>query len=234
MQQKHENPSKSIIQFFVKIPEKVNVKTRLASEIEKDSALLLYKNFVSDIIDVLMSGKTPFRICFFPQDSKDEIRKWLGNSFKFLPQKGDDLGERMRNAFLQSFSEGFEKTIIIGSDLPDIKNSIIDEAFSSLESNDAVIGPAFDGGYYLIGLKRGITMPDIFSGIRWSTDSVFRETINILKRSGLKVHILPELRDIDTMEDLYAFYMRNKGTEPGVSKTMAYITKHKDAIFTEK
>lgn len=234
MPQKPENISKSIIQFFVKIPRKVNVKTRLALEIGNDSAMILYKNFVSDIIDVLMSGETPFRIYFFPPDSKDEIKKWLGNSIECQPQNGDNLGERMKNAFLQSFSEGFEKTIIIGSDLPDIKNSIIDEAFSSLESNDAVIGPAFDGGYYLIGLKSSITMPDIFSGIRWSTNSVFRETINILKSSRLKVHILQELRDIDTMEDLYAFYMRNKGIEPGISKTMDYITKHKEALFTEK
>ena len=113
--------------------------------------------------------------------------------------------------------------LIIGSYIPDLGNNIIEDAFSSLDTNDAVIGPAADGGYYLLGLKDTTGLPNIFLGIAWGTDSVFRETTAVLKETGLSVHVLPEWRDTDTLEDLRSLVVRNRETEFRYSQTMSYI-----------
>ena len=111
----------------------------------------------------------------------------------------------MKRAFVQAFSDSVEKALLIGSDIPDLSISLIDEAFNALDTSDAVIGPAHDGGYYLIGFNKATLLPDIFDGILWSTGSVFHQTMKILQESRLRVHVLTELRDVDTFDDLSAY-----------------------------
>jgi rSAM/selenodomain-associated transferase 1 len=132
----------------------------------------------------------------------DELKDWLGDHYLFRPQNGENLGERMKTCFMEVLAMGFKRVILIGSDLPDLPLEFIEEAFNALQNNDAVIGPALDGGYYLIGFKDKAFSPLVFDGIPWSTERVFDETMKVLKQERLKVYTLQALRDIDTIEDL--------------------------------
>jgi rSAM/selenodomain-associated transferase 1 len=213
--------SDGTILLFLKSPEKGRVKSRLASALGEERTLHIYKSFALDIIGTLKKRDQPLKICFYPHDSKETVVSWLGEDVSYLPQKGEDLGERMENAFIQIFSEGIEKAVLIGSDIPDLANTVIDEAFSSLERNGAVIGPASDGGYYLIGFRKNSFFSDIFHGISWSAGSVFQKTMKIFRRAGFRVHVLPEWNDVDTLDDLRSLFIRNINTEFRESRSMS-------------
>lgn len=214
---------KSIILLFIKAPVKGRVKSRLASAIGDEAALELYQNFILDIVDTVKKTGYPFRICYYPPDAGAEVSSWLAGQYHLMPQQGGDLGVRMENAFIRCFSEGFERAILIGSDLPDLTPAVLQEAMASLAENDVVIGPASDGGYYLIGFHKHTFMPRAFHGISWSTGTVFQETMAILQSSALAVHQAPKWNDVDTMEDLRAFYKRSKDPEFDKSRTMTYL-----------
>jgi uncharacterized protein len=211
---------------FVKLPEKGSVKTRLAKDLGHGFVRTLYGNFVLDLLETLAKVKWPIIIYFHPPESGNAVSKWLGKNYSYAPQKGVDLGESMKNAFKDAFADGFSKVIIIGSDLPDLQEYILDMAFSALHVNDIVIGPSADGGYYLIGFRHDSFLPEVFNGIVWGTDAVLKETLKILKEKNYKVHILPELRDVDTMEDLKALYERNKDMAFANSRTMKFISNN--------
>ena len=216
---------------FVKYPDKGTVKSRLSKEFGENTVLRLYEGFVLDILETIRKGKYRFKICFHPPSAQEKISSWLGKSYFYMPQNGNDLGEKMKNAFAAAFSDGFEKAILIGSDIPDLTKEVIDEAFAS--DGDAVIGPAKDGGYYLIGFKRNTFLPHIFEGMQWSTASVFERTMEIFRKHSYKVHILPQWRDVDTPEDLKAFYERNRNTAFVHSRTMVFITKNMKKLFQD-
>jgi rSAM/selenodomain-associated transferase 1 len=216
-------PDSSIL-LFIKSPEPGKVKSRLASAIGEESALDIYRAFVLDIVGTLKKGNRSITIAFYSEDA-EAVVNWLGKDLVYIPQKGKDLGARMRNAFHDVLSQGHEKAVLVGSDIPDLPFEIIDEAFSALEEKDAVIGPASDGGYFLIGFKKDTFLPDIFHGIAWSTDSVYRETMKVFERAGHRVHILPEWRDVDTLDDLRSLYMRNRNTGFRDSLTMSSCKK---------
>jgi rSAM/selenodomain-associated transferase 1 len=188
--------------FFVKNPERGKVKSRLAAVIGDDSAVSLYKNLVAQMLSTLKGGTFPLYICFFPKNAQKPIKNWLGRAYRYIPQKGKDLGERMRNSFIDAFAMGYKRVVLIGSDIPDLPMKYIEEAFKSLKEMDAVMGPAYDGGYYLIGFKDKTFSPQVFEGIAWGTKSVFDETTKKLKRLRRAVRTLPCKRDIDTVEDL--------------------------------
>ena len=196
--------NRSVVLLFIKSPEKGKVKSRLAKAIGEDAALDVYKCLVWNTLENLKGGKYPFRLCFYPPDSSAIIKKWLGDTYDYAPQHGRDLGEKMKSAFVQAFSDVVEKVLLIGSDIPDLSISLVDEAFNALDTSDAVIGPAHDGGYYLIGFNRDSFLPDIFQGIAWSTDSVFYQTMKVFGKSALTVHLMKVLRDVDTFDDLEA------------------------------
>ena len=223
-------PDKPIVLLFIKAPVESRVKSRLAAAVGEEAALELYKNFILDIIDTLSTSGYPFRICFFPPDAKEAIRTWL-IGHPAAPQDGNDLGERMELALKKLFSEGFTNAILIGSDIPDLTPAVIHEALEALNENDAVIGPARDGGYYLIGFNQKSFLPRIFRGIPWSTATVFRETMNILKESSLRVHLVPQWQDVDTLEDLKAFFERNRNSGFNRSRTMTYLMKNRTRLF---
>jgi hypothetical protein len=148
-----------------------------------------------------------------------------------VPQEGNDLGEKMKNAFVRSFSAGTEKAVLIGSDIPDLSMAIIDEASVSLDTCDAVIGPASDGGYYLIGFRKDSFLPGVFEGIPWGTESVCGETLRLLYRAGCRVHVLPEWHDIDTADDLRSLFVRNEHSAFRKSKTMSIIRENREDIL---
>jgi rSAM/selenodomain-associated transferase 1 len=218
---------------FVKSPEKGKVKSRLSEAIGEEMALALYKHFVLDTVATLKKERRPFKVCFYPADSREMVVGWLGNGLAYMPQLGEDLGKRMENAFHQIFSEGFSRAIIIGSDIPDLPVTVLHEALESLKTSDAVIGPAVDGGYYLIGFRADTFLPDVFDGQAWSTDSVFGDTMALFERSAYRVHRLPEWRDVDTFEDLKALLVRTETGEFGTSGTMKYLIHNRREIFNE-
>ena len=191
--------------FFIKYPEKGRVKTRLAASVGDERALILYKRFLLNILSTLDKGTFLFYLCFYPADALENLRKWLGEDYLYIPQQGMDLGERMKNGFLESFAMNFKRVILIGSDIPGLPLEFIDEAFASLREKDCVIGPSLDGGYYLIGFRDKKFSPHVFKGIPWSTERVFEVTMKILEREGLTVHTLKPLRDIDKFDDLRGF-----------------------------
>jgi rSAM/selenodomain-associated transferase 1 len=188
--------------FFVKSPKKGRVKSRLASVVGKEAAVKFYKRFILDMLSTLKRGNFAFYICFYPGSSLGEFEKWLGRHYHYVPQNGSDLGERMKNSFMEAFSMDFKRVVLIGSDIPDLPLEYIEEAFKSLDGEDVVIGPSFDGGYYLIGFNDKNFSSQVFEGIPWGTESVFNDTMKTLRKEKLTVHTLPHLRDIDTIEDL--------------------------------
>jgi rSAM/selenodomain-associated transferase 1 len=188
--------------FFIKNPEKGKVKTRLASAIGDEMAVKLYRRFLLEMLSTLNRGTFLFYLCFYPGDSLNDLKDWLGDHYLYAPQMGENLGERMKNGFMEAFSMNFKRVVLIGSDIPDLPLEFIEEAFNSLGEKDAVIGPSFDGGYYLIGFRDKTFSPKVFEGIPWSTEKVFEETMKVLEKERLTVHTLKLLRDIDTIEDL--------------------------------
>lgn len=225
---------KSIILLFIKAPVRGQVKSRLAAVIGDETALELYKNFILDVIDTVKKTGYPFSICYYPPDARAEVSSWLAGRFRIMPQQGGDLGERMENAFIRCFSEGFERAILIGSDLPDLTPAVLQGAMASLAENDVVIGPASDGGYYLIGFHKHTLVPRVFHGIPWSTETVFQETKAILQNSALSMHQAPKWNDVDTMEDLNALCRRSKGTEFDKSRTMTYLMNNEICVKKNK
>jgi len=188
--------------FFVRSPGKGNVKSRLAAAIGHELTVKLYKSFVLQMLSTLKKGNFAFYVCFHPENALKGLKKWLGGRHHYIPQEGKDLGERMKNAFAAAFQTGFKRVVLIGSDIPDLPLEFIQEAFTSLEEKDAVIDPAYDGGYYLIGFTDKAFSPKVFEGMTWGTKTVFDDTMKVLEGLQKKVYTLKPLRDIDTVEDL--------------------------------
>jgi rSAM/selenodomain-associated transferase 1 len=187
-----------LLLLFVKNPVAGKVKTRLARTVGEARALQVYKRLVhltEKSAKRVDSARQVWYSSFIDQnDLFDE------STFEKRLQVGDDLGERMRNAFSKSFEEGYREVVIIGSDCPDLNSDIIEQAFDELEKSDVVIGPSADGGYYLLGMNTFID--EIFEGVQWSSSEVLSQTKEKLNRSGYAFKELQVLNDIDTEDDL--------------------------------
>jgi uncharacterized protein len=224
----HDKP---IILLFIKAPVKGQIKSRLAAAIGNDAALELYQRFVLDTIDTVRALTIPVRICFYPPEAGAAIRAWLGNEQACIPQQGNDLGERMEQAFEQAFQEGYGRAVLIGSDIPELSTAMMQEALAALDRSDAVLGPAADGGYYLIGFKAKTFLPDLFHDIAWSTNTVCDETLGKFKRSGQQVHLLPKLHDVDTKDDLRIFFNKYRNGPHKSSRTLIYLIEQEGTFF---
>jgi len=212
--------------FFVRNPERGAVKTRLAGALGEQGTRDLYRNFVLDMLSQLQGGIYRLIICYHPEDALEDVKRIVGEGYHFQPQRGDDLGMKMEQCLANAFSSGFKRAIVIGSDVPDLPAEITEESFAALEVYDSVIGPALDGGYYLVGFQRASFLPEAFRGIEWGTDIVLRQTLDIFRDNKRTVHLLPPLRDIDTPEDLKAFFQKNRGT-PNCPHTMTFLNQSK-------
>ena len=186
---------------FIKNPEEGKVKTRIAHTIGNAGALNIYLTLI-DIVHHVVINTDAVRHVFYSEFLNKNDR-WSDTSFCKHVQTGHDLGERMKNAFKSVFNAYSEqdtcKVVIIGSDCPYLTPSIMDDAFFSLEQSDFVVGPTYDGGYYLLGMK--IFTANIFDDIEWSTECVFDQTIDKIKNQGSTFQLLPTLHDIDTEDD---------------------------------
>lgn len=188
---------------FAKYPEKGKVKTRLAETAGEEFATDFYKLCAAHTfneLEKLRPSGTRVYLFYSAESREEEIRSWIKSDFIFRPQSGNDLGEKMFNAFNEVFNDGACNAVIIGTDLPDISASIVQQAFSELEYHHAVIGPSSDGGYYLLGLKA--VNENIFRNIKWSSAGVFERTTENLKELRWNFKTLTELTDIDTENDL--------------------------------
>lgn len=218
-----KNKTNNGILFFVKYPEIGNVKNRLSKGINDCLAVDLYTCFVKDTLALLNSLDSQILICYYPKRKKIKFMEWLGANYRYLSQDGSNLGERMKHCFIEAFNKGFDQLVVIGSDSPDIPGYFIIDAFNKLDDLNVVIGPSKDGGYYLLGFSKLSFIPSVFDGIRWSTSSVYKKTIDNLKNQSRKILKLPVWNDIDTLEDLIDFYQRNKNSSLKTSKTMNMI-----------
>jgi rSAM/selenodomain-associated transferase 1 len=187
---------------FVKAPRPGQVKTRLAEAIGPVAACEAYKQLVRKVLDQVKELAT-VELRFAPDDAADEIAEWLQPGWKALAQGNGDLGERLNRAFDHAFATGSERVVAIGSDCPAVTQADIHLAWNSLRKNDVVLGPACDGGYWLIGLKAPTA--GIFENIAWSTSTVLEQTREHLKRTGRSYHLLRELTDVDTEIEWNAF-----------------------------
>lgn len=196
------NPKKTLI-IFTRYPEVGKTKTRLIPALGEKGAADFQRQMTEQTIITArkLRETTPVNIeVHFTGGNQELMQKWLGDDLIFQAQKGENLGAKMLYAMEQALSAHNHRVIIIGIDCPSLNESILLEAFEGLANNDLVIGPALDGGYYLIGLK--ILVSELFEGIKWGTPQVFSQTENIAKKLNLNIYQLPILKDIDRPEDL--------------------------------
>ena len=212
---------------FVRFPEKGRVKTRLAQAIGDEAALALYTCFVSDALTLAGQIGCPTTVCFHPPEARSRVAEWLGHEVSYMPQKGDTLGERMYVAFCEALTSA-RRAVLIGSDIPGLPPEVLREAFTGLEAHDTVIGPAKDGGYYLLGFTSAAICAAPFGGIEWGTSTVFQSTIDILRERGLSIHVLPPWNDLDEYGDLEPFYISRKDSPPGTLSTVDFLRGYFD------
>lgn len=192
------DPQKNMLMIFVRNARIGRVKTRLAATVGNERALEIYIRLLDYTAEVCRSVHSDKAV--FYADFIEEVDEFDIPVFQKYLQRGEDLGEKMKNAFVKSFAKGYEKVIVIGSDCFEINSKIIEMAFDSLNDHDIVAGPAKDGGYYLLGMKRLYSA--FFENKIWSTSNVFLDTLLDIKQLNLTYYTLPVLNDIDEESDL--------------------------------
>ena len=180
---------------FARKPVLGKVKTRLAATIGNDKALEIYKKLLNHTRTVATNSNCEV---FIFLTETDEEKFWEG--FTCQLQNGENLGEKMEHAFNMLLNKGYKECIIVGSDCPGLNVEIIDSAFENLRLKEIIIGPAEDGGYYLLGIKKMYS--SLFRKKNWSTKNVFSDTLLDIKKLGLSYHIMPILNDVDEEKDI--------------------------------
>ncbi len=188
----------SLLLLFVKHPVSGQVKTRLEAESNTETALNVYKALL-DYTEKCV-GKVPVTKRVYYGNIVPEKDLWKDKGYERRKQEGDTLGEKMSNAISDAQKEGYQKIILIGSDCAELTPEILLNAFDILKQKSVVLGPAADGGYYLIGMNE--YFPFLFENKEWSTESVLSSTLTDLKERLISFGLLPILNDIDTLEDL--------------------------------
>ncbi|MBU0944542.1 MAG: TIGR04282 family arsenosugar biosynthesis glycosyltransferase [Proteobacteria bacterium] len=204
--------SLDLVILFTRYPRPGRCKTRLIPVLGDEGAIRIHQQLVSHILQELNScvhrANTELFI-YYDGGSLPEMEEWLGTTgYSFFQQQGEDLGQRMAQALTQALNQG-RNVILVGSDCPAITASLLDEGLASLHHHDMVLGPAHDGGYYLIGLARNVSSSccrNLFRDIPWSTPQVLSKTLNRAQEQNLRLHTLSTLHDIDTAEDLKYFH----------------------------
>ena len=196
---------------FAKTPRAGTVKTRLAESIGEAAAGDAYRLLVDTLLRRI-ERLVHVELRITPDDGITEAHQWLRRTWLTLPQGPGNLGERLQRAFEAAFVEGTRRAVVIGSDCPYVTPEDIEAAWLALTTNDLVLGPSTDGGYWLIGLSA--LQPSLFDDIPWSTDRVFQETLSRAKNAGLRVHRLRELTDVDTEPQWREFIRSEKHPRP--------------------
>jgi hypothetical protein len=190
--------NKEAIIIFLKYPEIGRSKTRLAATIGNKNALKVYKELLSHT-NLITKSLNCDKFLFYDKVSSSKM-PWGDDIYQIAYQKETDLGGRMEDAFEQLFFKGYESILIIGSDCYELDQNVIENGFEKLKIKNVVIGPAKDGGYYLLGLNKMVK--SLFSDVAWSTENVYSETVKILNSLNIEHETTPTLSDIDVFEDL--------------------------------
>lgn len=200
-----DSPRQLII--FTRYPQPGKAKTRLIPELGPDGAAALQRRLTERIVTT--AGRLPAsRHVFFDGASPQTMRRWLGKNIAYRPQTPGDLGSRMRHAFAQVFVPGVKQAVLVGSDIPGITVDILRQAFAHLKRRDIVLGPATDGGYYLVGLRYESfqrACQAVFGSMPWGSADVLEKTLVAAHASALSTAMLPKLQDIDRPQDLNAW-----------------------------
>lgn len=187
---------------FAKAPRPGHVKTRLAVDVGHREAARIYRELGREVVDAVRPGPWRTVVAYAPRGAGREVADWLGRrDVEYWVQEGDDLGERMERAFDRAFGSA-SRVCVVGTDAPSVDGSVVAEAFRALDDADVVVGPARDGGYYLLALAR--PLPRLFRDIPWSTEAVLATTLDRVRAAGLSHHLLTPLTDVDTLADLRA------------------------------
>lgn len=203
---------------FTRYPEPGKTKTRLIPALGADGAAALQKQMTEHTLDtvrhLLQTGISLTVEVRFTGAIAPQMQQWLGSNWHYLSQGEGDLGDRLTRAFSEAFDQGVERAIAIGIDCPEIDATLLNQAFQQLGSCDVVLGPATDGGYYLIGLSRSVSerAPKLFYGIDWGTEHVLAQTLQVADSLGLSVAQLEPLTDVDYPDDL-AVWQRTRRTQ---------------------
>ncbi len=218
---------------LVKYPEKGKVKSRLAGSIGEKHALALYRSFVEDILSVHGRGCYQTVIAYDPPGSQAKVEGWLGSEWTLAEQSRGNLGERIENAFLEAFARDHRYAVVVASDNPDLPASFIDKAFDAVERDGSAIGPTRDGGFYLLGFRKDRFSKGVLDGIPWSSERACAAALENMRQRGCQTVILDEWYDIDTIEDLLAYYKRQAAANKGDSLTYAYLSGQWEAILKQ-
>ncbi len=210
-----------ILGVFAKWPEPGRVKTRLAEATSAEFAARIADTFLQDALDRLAAVAVERWLAFAPAANAADFRVLVADRYQRTPQGDGDLGARMERFIRERIEGGAERIVIVGTDSPTLPVECITDAFRGLRDADVVLGPATDGGYYLVGCRR--RLPPIFDGIAWGGSTVLRDTIARLEASW-RVTLLPPWYDVDTLEDLrmlqgHIAAMRRAGINPGAPRT---------------
>lgn len=188
----------ALLIIFVKNPELGKAKTRLAQTIGKEKALAIYRMLLERTKDVTFDLEVDIQVHYNQFIDRNDL--WDDGRYIKKKQIEGDLGQKMQFAFEEAFSAGYEKICIIGSDCYDLNKKYLEEAFLNLETSEFVLGPSFDGGYYLMGMRALLT--SVFSNKQWSTNSVFNDTLKDIKKGDKSYTLLSKLSDVDVEADL--------------------------------
>jgi len=191
--------SRVVVLVMLKAPRPGLVKTRLAETIGPLPAARIYRRLAEGQL-VQLPPAWPVEIHFAPADAATEMRAWLGPQRSYFPQASGVLGPRLIHAVQTAFERGATGVLVIGADCPDLDTPLLETAATALAASRVVLGPAHDGGYYLIGLSA--PCPELFTNIPWSTSEVLATTLARVATQGWQATLLPRLGDVDTLDDL--------------------------------
>jgi len=196
---------------MTRIPVPGMTKTRLLTILSPEDCAGIHRSFLTDIIETTtqLEGDIDTFLYYGDEGPLDVIVDIIPENIVRSPQRGRDLGEKMKNIFEEMFERGYKEVILMGSDIPEVDSKELEEAFRDLKDRDIIFGPTLDGGYYMVGMKK--LYESIFSQeIKWGTPEVFKETMELLKERGIEVGLTKVHEDIDTKEDLEGLWNRIK------------------------
>jgi rSAM/selenodomain-associated transferase 1 len=219
-------PGTDVLAVFVKDPRPGTVKSRLATAIGSEAAAAVYRVMAEGVVRRTAPRSDEYGrvIVFDPPEAGGAVGEWLGvEAAVLMPQSPGDIGVRMEGAFEELFARGARRVALAGTDVPALEREDVRAALESLDEHDVAIGPATDGGYYLIALKR--PQPELFRGIGWSGPDVLTKTLERAATGHLDVRVLRTMGDVDTVEDLAAEWRRvrpllDEKTREGIERTL--------------
>lgn len=190
-----------ILVVFARSPVLGKVKSRLAADIGDAATLRIYRAMAQGVWERTAGGQFARWLFFAPVDEGEVVKAWLAGADRYVPQpESENLGDRLAHAFEAAFNSGAEQVVVVGTDLPGLTSTLVEESFHALRDHSAVMGPSTDGGFWLLGLSAPGRVS--FAGIEWATSSAGGAMMRNLRKAGHQIASAPELTDVDTVDDL--------------------------------